>query len=45
MYKYFSAIYRQKYNLHFQPFLAVGTIAAGGQATAVTAESVGQVGT
>ena len=21
MYKYFSAIYRQKYNLHFQPFI------------------------
>ena len=23
MYKYFSAIYRQKYNLHFQPFIGV----------------------
>ena len=21
MYEYFSAIYRQKYNLHFQPFI------------------------
>ena len=24
MYKYFSAIYRQKYNLHFQPFIVGG---------------------
>ena len=23
MYKYFSAIYRQKYKLHFQPFIGV----------------------
>ena len=24
MYQYFSAIYRQKYNLHFQPFIDMG---------------------
>ena len=30
MYKYFSAIYRQKYNLHFQPFIELELALAEG---------------